>query len=41
MDPSALFDPGIRNVGFEIRRPSTDDTTEPISFVIDNIRLQD
>ena len=40
-DPSKLNDPGIRNVGFEIRRTSSDDTTEPISFVIDNIRLQD
>jgi len=39
-DASALLDPGIVNVGFEIRRRSNDDTEEPISFIIDNIRLQ-
>ena len=39
-DASALNDPGVVNVGFEIRRTSSDDSTEPISFVIDNIRLQ-
>jgi hypothetical protein len=39
-DPSALFDPGIRNVGFEVRRTSNDESTDPISFIIDNIRLQ-
>lgn len=39
-DATALLDPGIVNVGFESRRPSDDDTEEPISFVLDNIRIQ-
>lgn len=39
-NPSALSDPGIRNVGFEIRRASSDGSTEPVSFLIDDIRLQ-
>ena len=39
-NPSALSDPGIRNVGFEIRRASSDGSTEPVSFLIDDIRLR-
>ena len=39
-DPSALFDPGIVNVGFEIRRPSSDDTTDPIEVIVDDIKLK-
>ena len=38
-EPSALVDPGITNVGFEIRRPDGDSTEEPIEFLIDEIRL--
>lgn len=38
-DLSALDDAGITNVGFEIRRPESDATTEPISFSIDDIKL--
>jgi len=39
-DASALYDPGIVNVGFEVRRRANDDTEDPISFIVDNIRLQ-
>ncbi len=39
-NPSALADPGIQNIGFEIRRSDGDGTTEPISFLIDDIRLK-
>lgn len=35
----ALANPGITNVGFEIRRPESDTTTEPIEFVLDGIKL--
>lgn len=36
---SELGTPGIRNVGFEIRRPTSDTTKEPITFSIDDIKL--
>jgi hypothetical protein len=39
-DPSALKDPGITNVGFEIRRLDSDDSSEPINFAIDDIVLR-
>jgi hypothetical protein len=39
-DPSALDNPGVSNVGFEVRRPATDTTTEPINFLIDDIRFR-
>ncbi|WP_028566938.1 hypothetical protein [Salisaeta longa] len=38
--PAALAEPGIRNVGFEVRRAADDATTEPIEFLIDGISLQ-
>lgn len=39
-DLSALSQPGVVNVGFEVRRPSGDTTTEPIEFLLDDIKLQ-
>jgi hypothetical protein len=39
-DVSALGNPGIVNVGFELRRPESDATTEPIEVVIDDVKLQ-
>lgn len=35
----ALKSPGITNVGFEVRRPDGDSTTEPISFTLDDVKL--
>ena len=35
----ALGSPGITNVGFEIRRREVDTTTDPISFVLDDVKL--
>lgn len=39
-DPSALKDPGISNVGFEILRAESDDSSQPISFAIDDVKLR-
>jgi hypothetical protein len=39
-DPSVLATDGIRNVGFELRRTASDESDDPISLIIDNIRLQ-
>lgn len=36
---SALKSPGITNVGFEVRRPESDTSTDPISFVFDDVKL--
>ncbi len=38
-DLSALGDPGITNVGFEVRRRGADDITDPIRFVLDDVKL--
>lgn len=38
-DPSALNDPGLNNVGLEVRRPSGDDTSDPIDFLLDDVKL--
>jgi len=38
-DPSALKDPGLNNVGFEVRRKDGDDSSAPIDFLIDDIWL--
>ncbi len=35
----ALGSPGITNVGFEVRRRTADATTDPISFVFDDVKL--
>ena len=35
----ALGNPGITNVGFEVRRRAADTTTDPISFVFDDVKL--
>lgn len=40
-DAAELRDPGIRDVGFEIRRTSDDESTNEISLLLDNIVLQD
>lgn len=39
VDPSALKDPGLTNVGFESRRLDDDDSDTPIEFLIDEIKL--
>lgn len=39
-DPSVLLNPGMRNVGFEIRRTATDGTSEPIEFLLDDIQIR-
>ena len=36
---SALGSPGITNVGFSVRRREADTTTDPISFVLDDVKL--
>ena len=38
-DPSALFNPGIGNVGFEIRGAGDADEDNPVEFLIDKIVL--
>ena len=35
----ALANPGITNVGFSVRRQTADTTTDPISFVLDDVKL--
>ena len=35
----ALANPGITNVGFSVRRQASDTTTDPISFVLDDVKL--
>ncbi|WP_143815351.1 hypothetical protein [Longibacter salinarum] len=37
---SALKNPGINNVGFEVRRKATDTTSESIDFLLDDIRFR-
>ncbi len=39
-DPSVLLNPGMRNVGFEVRRAPGDESTEPIEFLLDDIQLR-
>ena len=36
---SALGSPGIKNVGFAIRRQTADTTKDPIQFVLDDVKL--
>jgi hypothetical protein len=38
-DPSALKDPGLDNVGFEVRRLSSDDSSDPVDFLLDDLKL--
>lgn len=40
-DPSVLLNPGMRNVGFEIRRTATDGTSEPIEFLLDDVQVRE
>lgn len=37
---AALSNPGITNLGFEIRRLEEDESSDPISFILDGIKLR-